>query len=154
MGWSLTSTAFAQDERIPVKYTQDGENVSPPLTWTTPPEGTEQLALICDDPDAPSGTFTHWVAYDIAPELTALPEGVPTTPEVQEPALKQGVNSAKKMGYAGPAPPPGKVHHYHFMLYALKEPVSLPPGATKSALQTAMEGKVLAEAHLVGTYSR
>ena len=154
VAWTLTSTAFANGERIPDKYTGNGEDVSPPLSWSPAPEGTAELALICDDPDAPAGTWNHWVLYGLSPEATGLEEGVATGASVADPQLKQGLNSWPKTGYGGPSPPPGGPHRYQFTLYALGEAVDLEPGATKEALLAAMEGKVIAEATLEGTYSR
>ncbi|MFB3882730.1 MAG: YbhB/YbcL family Raf kinase inhibitor-like protein [Armatimonadota bacterium] len=155
MAWTLTSTAFKQGERIPRKYTGDREDVSPPLSWTAPPAKTVELALICDDPDAPRGTFNHWVLYALPTGTNGLPEGVPTTETL--PSLggaKQGRNSAGLLGYMGPAPPPGKVHHYHFILHALDARVQLKPGATQKDLRAAMKGHVLGQTGLVGIYSR
>jgi Raf kinase inhibitor-like YbhB/YbcL family protein len=153
-GWSLTSSAFSDGATIPAKYTADGPDVSPPLAWTTPPSGTAALALICDDPDAPAGTWTHWVVYGMAPDLTGLKEGLPKEASVTDPKLTQGTNSFGKAGWGGPSPPPGKPHHYQFTLYALSAKVDLKPGAKKGELQKAMEGKVLAQAQLTGTYGR
>lgn len=152
--WKLTSTAFANGERIPVRYTGEGDNISPPLQWTEPPEGTVELVLICDDPDAPVGIWNHWVVYDLSPEVAELPEAVPTDAAVAEPALRQGVTSARSTGYHGPMPPPGKPHRYQFTLYALCEPTGLPAGASKRQVLTALEGKVLAQTRLEGLYSR
>ena len=152
--WQLTSMAFANGEPIPAKYTGDGADLSPPLSWGEPPEGTVELALICDDPDAPAGTWTHWVLYGLSPEVRELPEGLPATETVAEPALKQGLNSWPSIGYRGPKPPPGKPHRYQFTLYALSEKLDLAPGATKEQVLEAAEGKVLAETMLEGTYGR
>lgn len=154
VAWQLTSTAFEHGERIPTKYTGDGEDISPPLAWGEPPEGTAELALICDDPDAPVGTWNHWVLYGLSPEVSSLPEAIPTTETVEEPALKQGLNSWPKVGYGGPSPPPGKPHRYQFTLYALSETLDLEPRAEKQQLLDAMEGKVLAKTMLEGTYGR
>ena len=152
--WELTSAAFAQGERIPPKYTGDGQDISPPLSWTDPPEGARELALICDDPDAPMGTWNHWVLYGLAPGVGSLPEGVPAEQTVAEPALKQGMNTWPKVGYGGPAPPPGKPHRYQFTVYALDVELDLQPGATKDELLGAMQSHILAQATLEGTYSR
>jgi hypothetical protein len=154
-GWSLTSKAFRNNQRIPVKYTADGQNVSPDLNWTAPPSGTAELALICDDPDAPRGTWTHWVLYALPTARRSLPEAVPrslTLPRLG--GAKQGRTSSGGIGYEGPAPPKGPVHHYHFKLYALDAKVILPPGAQKADLERAMKAHVLAQAELVGLYSR
>lgn len=152
--WQLSSPAFASGESIPQQHTGDGENVSPPLEWTAPPEGTRELALICDDPDAPAGTFTHWIVYGLAPEVTGLPEGLARSETVAHPALKQGVNGFGKVGYDGPAPPPGKAHRYQFTLYALSAQIDLAPGASRGELLRSMEGKVLGRTMLEGTYGR
>ncbi|MFQ5809726.1 MAG: YbhB/YbcL family Raf kinase inhibitor-like protein [Armatimonadota bacterium] len=154
MDWELTSTAFADGERIPDQYTADGANVSPPLAWTDPPEGTVELALICDDPDAPRGTWNHWIVYGLSPDVTGLPEGVATDASVAEPALKQGVTSFRKPGYGGPSPPPGAPHRYQFTLYALSATTDLDPGATKDQVLAAIEGNELARTTLEGLYSR
>jgi Raf kinase inhibitor-like YbhB/YbcL family protein len=153
-GWKLTSSAFANGTRIPVKYTQDGAGVSPPLTWTISPAAAKELVLICDDPDAPQGTFTHWVVYGLDPGVTVLPEGLPAMPVVAEPGLKQGMNSAHHLGYIGPAPPAGKVHHYHFQLYAVSAKLNLTASMARDDVLMAMEGKIAGKAELVGTYSR
>lgn len=152
--WKLTSTAFASGERIPAQYTADGQDVSPPLKWTEPPPGTVELVLICDDPDAPVGTWNHWIVYDLSAEVTEVREALPTDATVAEPALKQGVNSFGNTGYGGPSPPPGKPHRYQFTLYALREPTDLPAGTSKQQVLAALEGKVLAKTMLEGIYSR
>ena len=155
MAWTLSSTAFKEGERIPRKYTGDGEDVSPPLSWTMPPANTVELALICDDPDAPRGTFNHWVLYALPASTTALPEAVPKTEALPKlGGAKQGRNSAGRIGYMGPAPPPGAVHHYHFILHALDAKIELRPGATQKDLREAMKGHVLGQTELVGVYSR
>jgi hypothetical protein len=130
---------------IPVKYTCDGADVSPPLEFGKIPAGCKSLALICDDPDAPSGDWVHWVCYDLEPTLKGLKEG--------ERAGVQGLNDFHKPGYGGPCPPSG-LHHYHFKLYALDAQLKLGPGATKAVVEKAMHGHVLAEGELVGTYAR
>jgi hypothetical protein len=154
MSWSLSSTAFKDGEMIPRKYTCDGEDVSPPLSWTAPPAKTVELALLCDDPDAPRGTFVHWVLYGLPGGTMSLPEAVPAKETL--PALggaKQGKNGAGGIGYMGPCPPSG-THHYHFQLFALGAKLDLKPGATEQQLRKAMEGHVLGTAELVGLYSR
>jgi len=152
MTMSLTSAAFAAGESIPPKYTCDGENVSPALQWDQPPAGTQSLALIMDDPDAPSGTFVHWAYYDLPPTSRGLPEGVPSG-EKPSPGGTQGSNGAGKSGYTGPCPPSGS-HRYFFRLYALDTKLDAAPGLTKDKLLQAMEGHVLAQAQLMGVYSR
>jgi Raf kinase inhibitor-like YbhB/YbcL family protein len=155
MTFRIASSAFQDNARIPTRYTGDGANVSPPLSWDKPPEGTASLALIMDDPDAPRGTFTHWVLYGLSPARTDLPEALPTRDTLPEVGgAKQGMNDAGKVGYFGPAPPRGPVHHYHFKLYALDAQLNLPARARKADVEKAMPGHILAEARLVGTYSR
>lgn len=155
MEWSLTSPALSNNARIPPKYTADGADVSPPLSWTTPPEGTVELALICNDPDAPVGDWIHWVLYGLSPDQEALSEGIPASGMLADlGGAKQGRNDFGRIGYGGPAPPRGADHHYHFRLYALDAPMNLPPGATAAELKSAMQGCILAEAEIVGLYSR
>jgi len=153
----LTSSAFEQKRAVPRKHTGDGEDKSPPLTWSGLPEGTRELALIVDDPDAPSAEpWVHWVIYKIPADAEGLPQGVPPAANVSSPGgALQGKNSWGKIGYGGPAPPKGHgVHRYFFRLYALDAPVNLAAGATKAALLKAMSGHVLAEGVLIGTYQR
>jgi hypothetical protein len=149
---SFISTAFADGESIPVNYTCDGENVSPPLEWGQPPEGTQSLALIVDDPDAPSGEFVHWVIYDLPPTLRGLPEGV-STDERPSQGGTNGKNGANVMGYTGPCPP-GGAHRYFFRLYAIDYRLDASPGLSKSQLLQAMAGDILAQGELIGVYSR
>ena len=152
MSFALTSTAFHEGEAIPSRYTCDGEDVSPPITWTSPPAGTKSLALISDDPDAPMGTWVHWVVYNIPPAIQQLPEAFPAQKERSD-GTRQGVTDFGRIGYGGPCPPSG-THRYFFTLYALDTILSLPLGATKRALEAAMQGHILAEARLMGTYRR
>ncbi len=152
--WKLTSPDFAEGEPIPARHTADGAEQSPQLDWTAPPEGTEELALICDDPDAPAGTWNHWLVYGLAPDVLSLPGGLAKDAEVAEPRLMQGKTSFGKTGYGGPAPPKGKPHRYQFTLYALSAPLDLKPGAGKAQVLAAMKGKTLAQTALEGTYSR
>ncbi len=154
-GGSLSFTlrsVFANGERIPVKYTCDGEDISPPLSWEGQPEGVVSYVLIVEDPDAPMGTFTHWVLYNIPKRLSSLPEGIPKQKETE--FGLQGINDFRRVGYGGPCPPPGKPHRYFFKLYALDSTLDLPPGARKRDVIKAMEGHVLAQAQLMGLYSR
>jgi len=153
MAIQLTSPAFAEGTAIPVKYTADGQDVSPPLAWSGVPEGAKSIALICDDPDAPRRTWVHWVLYGLPATVTELPEGVPTT-ETTPQGAKQGTNSWPRMGYGGPSPPPGKPHRYVFKVYALDIVPDLAPGAKKEGLLRAMEGHILAEGQLMGMYGR
>jgi len=148
----VKSEAFEEGGMIPKKYTCDGEDASPPLSWTGVPEGTEALALICDDPDAPVGTWVHWVIFNIPPDTTGLSENIP--PEgVLESGARQGRNDFGNIGYGGPCPPRG-THRYYFKLYALDKKVDLEPGVTKDELLKAMEGHILAEGRLMGRYKR
>lgn len=153
MNIQITSAAFADGQPIPAKYTADGLDISPPLAWTNAPAGAKSFALITDDPDAPKGTWVHWVIYDLPPTATTLAENTPNSPQLPD-GTKQGLNSFKKIGYNGPAPPPGKVHHYFFKIYALDAALDLQPGATKADLLNATDGHVLAQGQLVGTYQR
>jgi Raf kinase inhibitor-like YbhB/YbcL family protein len=153
----ITSTAFEHGKPIPLQYTGDGQDVSPPLSWTGVPANGKELALICDDPDAPTKEpWVHWVIYKIPATNSGLPEGVPpvNTPPHLGGAM-QGLNTWHKAGYGGPAPPKGHgVHHYHFKLYALDAPLSVKPGLDKKGLLKAMEGHIVGQAELVGTYER
>ncbi len=148
----LHSSAFEEGGMIPVKYTCDAENVSPPLSWNSVPDGTKSLALVCDDPDAPVGTWVHWVIFNLPPDSDGLPEHVPPQKKLSDGAL-QGSNDFRKIGYGGPCPP-GGIHRYFFKLYALDMVLDLQTGSTKAALERAMQGQVLAEARLMGTYRR
>ena len=149
----LTSIAFKDGAAIPAKYTCDATNVSPPLKWTGVPANARSLALIVDDPDAPVGTWVHWVLYDLAPTVTELPEDVPKS-QVIAGGANQGLNDFRQLGYGGPCPPPGKPHRYFFKLYALDAMLDLKPGLTKKELERAMQTHILAQAQLVGTYQR
>jgi len=150
--FALTSTAFAEGEPIPSKYTCDGEDISPPLQWRDVPEGTRSFALIADDPDAPRGTWDHWLLYNLPAEARNLPEGVPAEAELSD-GSRHGQNSWSRLGYGGPCPPSG-THRYFFKLYALDTLLELDAGASKERLSQAMEGHVLAEAVLMGVYTR
>jgi Raf kinase inhibitor-like YbhB/YbcL family protein len=151
MTLSIQSTAFSEGATIPRQYTCDGKDVSPPLSWSGAPEGTKSFALICDDPDS-SKTWSHWVLFDLPPAAKSLPEGVPAKESVSGGGV-QGTNDFRKVGYGGPCPPSG-VHRYFFKLYALDATVGLGSKATKADLERAMKGHVLAEASLMGRYSR
>lgn len=153
----LTSSAFQQDQEIPRQHTGEGSDVSPSLSWTAPPDGTRELALIVDDPDAPTDEpWVHWVLYRLAPGTTSLPERVTPALRSGPEGAVQGANSwPKGIGYRGPMPPKGHgVHHYHFRLYALDRELKLEPGLDKNSLLAAMEGHILGVAELVGTYER
>lgn len=149
----IESTVFEEGGTIPKKYTCDGENISPPLSWSTPPEGTKSLALICEDPDAPGGIFVHWVLFGLSPDISALPEGVPGQETVLGGA-RQGTTSFGRIGYGGPCPPSGPAHRYVFTLYALDFQPPLHARATKQEVLQAMEGHSLAQGQLMGRYSR
>ena len=149
----LTSAAFEDGQTIPVRHTGEGADSSPPLRWSGAPENAKGFALICDDPDAPAGTWVHWVIYGLPAAATELPEWVPAVERLPNGA-KQGVNDFRRVGYGGPLPPPGKAHRYFFKLYALDAELALDSRLTKAELLRAMEGHVLAEARLMGTYRR
>jgi len=152
---AITSSAFTDGGQIPARYTCDGESVSPPLAWTGVPSGTASFALAVEDPDAPGGTFLHWLIYDIPPKTAALPEGVDTTGSVASlGGAKQGANSFKKTGYGGPCPPPGAPHHYHFRLFALDTLLGISSGASRDQVTKAMNKHELGQAELVGVYGR
>ncbi len=149
----LVSPAFEAGQQIPAQFTLDGANLSPPLQWGYTPVDCQGFALICDDPDAPMGTWVHWVVYNIPPTVTMLPPGQSTQKQLPD-GTRQGITSFGKPGYGGPSPPPGKVHHYYFKLYALDSKLNLGPGTTKEELLAAMKGHILAQGQLIGTYSR
>ena len=149
----LSSVAFAENATIPARHTCEGENLSPALAWTGVPVGTRSFALICDDPDAPRGTWVHWVLWNLPADAIELGEGVPGKPELPSGA-RQGNNDSGNIGYAGPCPPPGGPHRYYFRLHALDSVLNLPPGVKRSELEAAMEGHILARAVIMGTYER
>jgi Raf kinase inhibitor-like YbhB/YbcL family protein len=146
---SVTSKGFGSGGAIPVDYSCDGTDKSPPLTWSAPPEGTKALAIIADDPDAPGGDFTHWLAYNIPPTTTSLPEAVDATTLGGD----EGTNSFGRGGYAGPCPPRREMHRYYFHVFALNAPLAVKPGATRDAVDGAMGQHVLAEGFLMGTFA-
>jgi Raf kinase inhibitor-like YbhB/YbcL family protein len=148
----LSSLAFADGANIPRRYTAEGENLSPHLSWGEPPAGTESFALLCEDPDAPSGNFVHWLAWDIDPSERELKESVPASGENS--GLRQGQNGFRQTGYGGPAPPPGPPHRYIFRVWALDTRLGLNRGASRGEVERAIEGHVLAEARLTGIYGR
>jgi len=147
MALEIKSTAFAEGKPIPSQYTCDGKNLSPPLAWSGAPSGTKSFALITDDPDAPMGTWVHWVAWNIPATSTTFPEGGTA------PGTKQGMTDFKRPGYGGPCPPSG-THRYFFKLYALDTVLELKPDADKAGLESAMKGHILAQTKLMGTYAR
>jgi Raf kinase inhibitor-like YbhB/YbcL family protein len=157
MSLTVRSSAFTEGHPIPRRYTEDGEDLSPPLSWSVLPPGTVELALMVDDPDAPRvDPWVHWIIYKIPAKADVLPEGVPPTPRPNVPAgAVQGKNTWGSVGYRGPAPPKGHgVHHYHFKLYALDAALDLEPGLDKHDLMNAMSGHILSHGELVGTYQR
>jgi len=153
MAFSISSSAFKPGGSIPRAYTADGRDVSPALTWENPPSGTQTLALICDDPDAPGGIWVHWVIWNLPAAAKGLAENVPPT-RVLADGSAQGKNDFGRIGYGGPSPPAGKPHRYFFRLYALKEKLALASGASSRELGKAMEGRTLGTAEMFGTYGR
>ena len=147
----IISDAFKQGETIPQQYTCDGDDISPNLTWDRPPDGSKELVLICDDPDAPGGTWDHWIVYNLPPDESGLPEGL--TKEIPGGGI-QGKNSWRQNRYGGPCPPKGPAHRYFFRLYAVDKKLDLQPGATKAEVEKAMEGHILAQGELMGKYGR
>ena len=153
MSIELTSTAFQSGAAIPKQYTADGAGLSPPLRWSEPPPSTKSIALICDDPDAPRGTWVHWVLFNLPAQSRELEEGVPNSVTLTKGA-REGKNDFGNIGYGGPAPPKGKAHRYFFKLYALAVILELAPGASKAQLEAAMKGHIVAQGELMGTYKR
>ena len=148
----VKSSAFKNNGIIPKQYTCDGENFSPPLAWSGISANTKSLALICDDPDAPNGTWVHWIIFNMPPAAKGLQEGVLPVPEFAHTA-RQGINDFKKLGYSGPCPPSG-THRYFFKLYALNAKLNLEAGATKKQLEDAMKGHIVDQTELAGKYKR
>lgn len=153
MALELKSPAFENNSVIPDIFTCQGQDISPALEWRGAPAGSQSFALICDDPDAPSGNWVHWVIYNISARALGLPQGVPRTQNLRDGA-RQGITDFQRSGYGGPCPPPGKPHHYFFKLYALDIMLDIEGRVTQEALLEAMEGHILAQATLVGTYQR
>ena len=153
MAFTLTSTAFQEGATIPKKHTCSGQDVSPPLSWSPPPKSTRSFALIMDDPDAPGGTWVHWVLFNIPGQSSGLPEGVPSKQSFPT-GEQQGSNDFRRIGYGGPCPPPGKPHRYFLKLYALDTTLKLQPGASKAEVLAACHNHILAEAQLMGRYGR
>lgn len=143
---NIETVAFEQGKPIPEKFTCQGEDVSPEFTLRDVPSNSKSLVLIMDDPDAPSGTFDHWIAWNIPPDTKKLKEGVALA--------EQGKNHFGNLGYGGPCPPPGKPHRYFFKLYALDTLLNLPSGSSKKQVEKAMEGHIIGKAELMGTYQR
>jgi Raf kinase inhibitor-like YbhB/YbcL family protein len=165
---TVTSTAFKNGDAIPIDYTADGRNISPPLRWAGAPNTTREFALILDDPDATTPLpFVHWVIYKIPANVTGLPEALPMGGAVKAPGIEMAIQGATgfamyargggpppQPGYRGPAPPPGKPHHYTFHLFALNAPLDAKDGMTRDDLLKAMDGKIVAQGELVGVYER
>jgi Raf kinase inhibitor-like YbhB/YbcL family protein len=159
MAITVTSSAFKAGQPIPKDYTSEGQDRSPPLAWSGVPAAAKELALVCDDPDAPTPEpWVHWVIYKIPAATTELPEGIPREPRLSQPGgALQGANTweSNNTGYRGPEPPRGHgVHHYHFKLYAVDNPLDVKPGLDKKALLAAMQGHIVAQGELIGTYER
>jgi hypothetical protein len=152
MALEMSSSAFSEGEMIPTRYTCDGPDVSPDLSWSGVPETAKSLALICDDPDAPMGTWVHWVLFNIPSGASGLPAEIPSVAALESGA-RHGTNDFRRLGYGGPCPP-GGTHRYFFKLYALDTELNLDSGITKDQLLEAMQGHILAEAQLMGKYSR
>lgn len=149
---TVSAEAFKEGGNIPAEHTCDGRDVSPLLSWKGVPAGAKSIALVMDDPDAPGGTFVHWVIFNIPAGVQKLPEGMPGNKTLAD-GSRQGVNDFGRIGYGGPCPPRG-THRYYFKLYALDTMLDLAPGATEKQLEDAMKGHVLAEGELMGRYNR
>jgi Raf kinase inhibitor-like YbhB/YbcL family protein len=147
---TITSTAFGNGETIPVIHSCEGKDKSPPLSFKNVPPNAVSLALLVDDPDAPNGTFVHWIAWNIDPKAEGLHEEV----KAEDSSMVQGTNSNNKIGYMGPCPPKGPPHRYFFKLYALDSKLNLPKGANSDEFKKAIEGKIIAESKLMGTFQR
>jgi len=147
----ISTPAFQDGGTIPKKFTCDGADVSPALSWSDAPSGTQSFSLVADDPDAPAGTWVHWVLYDLPPTATGLPENLAKDAKLPD-GSRQGRNDFRKIGYNGPCPPRGATHRYFFKLYALDAKSGLEPGATKADLERAMKGHILAHAELMAKF--
>ncbi len=153
MGFVLKSSTLTPNDPIPRKFTCDGDDVSPPLAWDAAPAGTRSFSLVTEDPDAPGGTFVHWVLYDVPATARTLPENLSREKSLPD-GSRQGRNGFGQIGYGGPCPPPGPAHRYYFRLYALDADLNLAPGASRADLDRAMKGKILAQAELMSRYGR
>jgi len=149
----LSSSVFQDAGNIPIKYTCDGQDISPPLTWGEPPSDTQSFALIMDDPDVPGGVFTHWLVFNLSADSRELTEAIPTQNELGNGAL-QGRNDFDRIGYGGPCPPSAAAHHYRFTIYALDQQLDLTAGASRKQVLDAIEGHILARGQLTGVYQR
>src|SRR6184192_1573467 len=154
MAFTLTSPAFTDGSAVPAKYTCDGADVSPPLAWSEAPPRTMSFALIADDPDAPAGTWVHWVLYNLPATVAELPENVAKVETLDLGGARQGRSDFRRPGYGGPCPPPGPAHLYFIKLYALDALLNLKAGAQKKDVEAAMQGHVLGTTQLMGTYAR
>ena len=155
--FKFTTNVFGNDNTIPEEYTCEGESISPPLKWSSPPDGIQSLVLIADDPDAPTKTFAHWLLFNLPPDTTSLPRDVDVEERfaAAEMTPVQGVNDFGDIGYGAPCPPAGDgPHHYSFRLYALDTTLDLGEGVTRRQLADAMDGHALSEANLIGTFER
>lgn len=153
MALEIESAAFGEGDTIPIRYTCDGSDLSPPLIWSGAPNTAKSYVLTCDDPDAPGGNWDHWVLFNLPIDTTELHEGLFNRETLPNGAI-QGLNSWGQTGYRGPCPPKGAIHRYFFKLYALDTTLSLTSKATKADVQAAMHGHILAESHLMGRYER
>jgi Raf kinase inhibitor-like YbhB/YbcL family protein len=149
----LSSPAFNSGAPIPTDFSCTAGDHSPALAWSGAPAGTKSFALIVEDPDAPMGTFVHWVVFNVPPGASGMPADAPKTPQLPDGAT-QGSNGMGAVGYKGPCPPPGKTHHYHFELFALDSALEVPPHADAGAVRAAMQNHVKASTELVGTFER
>lgn len=149
--FAVTSPAFAEGGQIPVEYTCNGDDISPPLAWSGSPSATQVFVLVCDDPDAPAGTWTHWMVFDIPADTYELAQGASGALPA---GAKHGLNSWKEAGYGGPCPPSGPAHHYRFTVYALDAPLGLTEGASRKEVEKAMEGRILSQTLLTGLFAR
>lgn len=150
----VTSPAFTDGARIPARYTADGEDISPPLEWSELPAQTKSVAIVCEDPAAPSGIFFHWTAWNLAPSQRRVQEGAGSAGAGAQASMRQGENGFCKQGYGGPKPPPGTPHRYIFTVAALDTELDLKPGSTRRDFDAAIEGHVLASGCVVGVYGR
>jgi Raf kinase inhibitor-like YbhB/YbcL family protein len=153
VGFTLSSNSFGPEQTIPERYTCESANISPALSWSNQPAGVQSFALIVDDPDAPAGSFTHWLIFDLPADTTFLPEDVDTG---ERPAVGgvQGTNDGSKIGYTGPCPPEGSPHRYVFTLFALDTALGLEPGVSKAEVLAPMENHILGQTTLTGTFQR
>ncbi len=151
----VSSSSFTKDSTMPKKFTGDGEDLSPSISWDREgiPKKTRSIAVTCEDPDAPVGTWFHWIVYNIPPEAKGLEENLAKKPVLKD-GIKQGSNDFRKIGYNGPAPPRGPIHHYNFKVFALKDKLSLKPGCDKKQFYRAIEGKILGQGKITGVYQR